>query len=379
MVADVPIGAFLSGGIDSSLVVANMQKFSSQPIQTFSIGFAEEDYNEAAYAKKVASFIGTDHTDLYLSQKDVLDTVSILPTIYDEPFADVSQLPTFIVAQLASKSVKVALSGDGGDELFGGYNRYIATKEFWSRIAFLPVPIRKLISASIKMIGPGHISRFLGSIPISLNYPQIGDKIHKGADVLSSRTVGELYSKLVGSNVPYKLVKDTSSDPDHYIADIFDKFSDLSNVSSMMASDTISYLPGDILTKVDRASMAVSLETRVPFLDKNLIELAWCLPEEYKIKNKVGKRILREILYNYIPEKLVDRPKMGFGVPISEWLRRDLKSWAESMLDPVTLKEQGLLNVSNVQLLWNEHISGDRNWHRPLWSIIMFQAWMNRK
>lgn len=380
MVADVPLGAFLSGGIDSSTVVALMQAQSSRPVKTFSIGFSEEGYNEAEHAKAVARHLGTDHTELYVTSEQAMAVIPQLPTLYDEPFSDSSQIPTFLVSQMAKQHVTVSLSGDAGDELFGGYNRYVLSQALWNKISYLPAPARKGVARIINAIGPTAWNRMLeplqGLMPNSLRQANIGDKLHKGAEVLSAGNNAELYrfmishwtdpSQLIlGGKEPPTVVSNSTLQPK---TDTF--------VHQMMALDTLSYLPDDILCKVDRAAMGVSLETRIPFLDHRVVEFAWRLPLSLKLRNGQGKWLLRQVLYNYVPKELIDRPKMGFAVPIGSWLRGPLRDWAEELLDESRLRQEGYFNPGPIRQKWAEHLSGQRNWQTHLWNILMFQAWL---
>lgn len=379
MHADVPLGAFLSGGVDSSLIVSLMQNHSTTPIKTFSIGFDEEMYNEAEFAKKVADHLGTDHTELYVSSNDALSIIKDLPKIYDEPFADSSSIPTFIVSRLAKNNVTVCLSGDGGDELFCGYNRYIMTQNLWSKLNLLPVFIRKLISFILLSIRP-KIWDFVGNIvykvlPIS-KPAYFGDKVHKAAFVLPSRSSTELYKHLVSLWKNPEDVVLLSTEPSTFVNGFSEDIIMDSAIEKMMAVDTLTYLPDDILTKVDRASMAVSLETRVPFLDHKLIEHSWRIPLSLKYCNGKSKWLLRKILYKYVPKNLIERPKMGFGVPLDSWLRGPLKDWAENLLSEERLKREGFFAVEIIREKWTEHLSGKYNWSHHLWSILMFQLWL---
>jgi len=378
MVADVPLGAFLSGGVDSSSVVALMQAQSMQKIKTFTIGSESPDFNEADHARAVAQHLGTDHHELIVSAQDALAVIPNLPDIYDEPFADSSQLPTYLVAKLAKTQVTVSLSGDGGDELFGGYNRYTITNNLWHKINKLPLSLRNLIAKGITAIPSEHWDNTLGSV-LRHKYAYLGYKLHKGASVLSSPDIRSLYQGLV-SQMPQ---------PSDWLVDVIEPETLLSHpneiidrlnpIESMMAYDTLTYLPNDILTKVDRAAMAVSLETRVPMLDHRIVEFAWSLPLEMKLRQGVGKWPLREVLYQYVPKQLIERPKMGFGIPLAEWLRSDLRDWAESLLNAQRLTEEGFFNAALVQKKWQEHLSGKQNWQYQLWNILMFQAWLDRE
>lgn len=374
MIADVPLGAFLSGGIDSSAIVALMQSKSLRPVKTFTIGFREENYNEAISAKAVAAHLGTDHTELYVSSQQALDVISRLPTLYDEPFSDSSQIPTFLVSEMTRHHVKVSLSGDGGDELFGGYNRYHMTSSMWKRISKLPVPLRQLIASLLRLLPPNRWDLLSKWIPGGDLHANFGDKIHKGASVLASSTPEQLYTNFVTHwSDPASLVIGGIEYPTQVTAP---QFSLDGMIEQMMALDLVSYLPDDILCKVDRAAMGVSLETRVPMLDHRLVEFSCQLPLRMKIRGGQGKWILRQVLYKYIPKELVDRPKMGFGVPIDTWLRGPLRDWAESLLDESRLRREGYFRPEPIRKKWLEHLSGKRNWQYHLWDVLMFNQWL---
>ena len=379
MASDVPLGAFLSGGIDSSSIVALMQSQSSDPVQTFTIGFSEDGYNEAVHAKLVAQHLGTNHTELYVSPKEAMDVIPRLPSLYNEPFADSSQIPTFLVSQLARRHVTVALSGDAGDELFGGYNRYVVTRNLWRKLANLPAPVRQKAAFIIKSASPKAWQALLNPLqrvlPKSRRYSNVGDKLHKGADVMSASSIDELYLRLVSQWDPASIVLG-GTEPSTIFTGQRPNLSGLDSIQRMMALDTISYLPDDILVKVDRAAMGVSLEGRVPFLDHRVVEFAWRLPQSLKLRNGVGKWILRQVLYRYVPRELIERPKMGFGVPIDHWLRGPLREWAESLLDEARLRREGYLNPLPIRQRWAEHLSGNRNWQYHIWTVLMFQAWL---
>lgn len=382
MVADVPLGAFLSGGIDSSTVVALMQAQSERSIQTFTIGFHEQAYDEAVYAKAIARHLGTDHTELYVAPADAMAVIPRLPTLYDEPFADSSQIPTFLVAQLARRSVTVSLSGDGGDELFGGYNRYFLARAIWQRMERLPRPLRKTVARGITACAPTTWDRVFGAIrtalPGALRPRHFGDGLYKLAAILHADGPDEIYHRLISH----------WEQPDRVVPGAIEPLTPLTNTAAwpalgdyterMMYLDAITYLPDDILVKVDRASMAVSLESRVPLLDHRVVEFAWSLPLEFKVRNGDGKRLLRRVLNRYVPNELVDRPKMGFGVPIDHWLRGPLRDWAESLLDERRLRLEGFFDPDPIREKWLEHLSGAKNWQYLLWDVLMFQAWLEQ-
>lgn len=378
LMSDVPLGAFLSGGIDSSLIVSIMQSISHKPINTFTIGFEENNFNEAPFAKKIASFLATNHNELYVSSNDCMKVIPMLSDIYDEPFADSSQIPTFLVSKLAATSVKVSLSGDGGDELFGGYNRYLFANNFWNKLNYFPVSLRKLLGNFLVSVSPETWNRVLNNfhsfLPIHLKVNNIGDKIHKASNILSSDSIDEVYFKLlIQWSDPNMLLHRISLSSKNLLPG---QNSNLNNIEKMMLKDLLSYLPDDILCKVDRASMAVSLESRIPFLDHHLFELSSKLPISLKINQGSSKWILKEILKKYIPVQLIERPKMGFALPIDQWLRGPLKDWANFLLDKNEMLKDGILNPLPIHQKWEEHLSGKRNWHYHLWSILMFQNWL---
>lgn len=379
MVADVPLGAFLSGGIDSSTVVALMQAQSSLPVQTFSIGFNEEGYNEAVHAKAVARHLGTDHTELYVTPQQALDVIPRLPSLYSEPFSDSSQIPTFLVSQLARKKVVVSLSGDAGDELFCGYSRYTFARDMWAKVSLLPRRLRAVGAAGIRALPPAGWNVLLGPLrPLlssSLRKANIGDKLYKGKALLSAAQIDELYLKLVTHWEPDGLVIG-GQEPLTHLRGRPLPLDGLDNVQRLMALDAITYLPDDILVKVDRAAMGVSLEGRVPFLDHRVVEFAWRLPQHMKLRDGVGKWALRQVLYRHVPKELIERPKMGFGVPIDSWLRGPLRDWVESLLDEACLRQEGFFNPAPIRQKWTEHLSGRRNWQHHLWNVLMFQAWL---
>ena len=380
MISDVPLGAFLSGGYDSSAVVALMQAESDQKIKTFSIGFHEEAYNEAHHAKKVASHLGTDHTELYVTPQQAMDVIPRLPYLYDEPFSDPSQIPTFLVSEMTRQYVTVSLSGDGGDEIFAGYDRYFFANSLWKKIRKIPYPLRKALASGIKGVKPSTLGASLQWLsPYLSSYGgqgSFGDKLQKGADLLLFNTFEELYLRLISH---WKDTENLVLHSEEPLSPLTDQslWADLSdNIQTMQYLDTISYLPDDILVKVDRAAMGVSLETRVPFLDHRVIEYAWSLPQNMKVRNGDGKWIIRRLLDKYIPSTLMDRPKMGFGVPIDSWLRGPLRDWAESLLNESKLHEEGFFNPTPIRKKLAEHMSGDRNWQYHLWDVLMFESWL---
>ncbi|MDO6462229.1 asparagine synthase (glutamine-hydrolyzing) [Granulosicoccaceae sp. 1_MG-2023] len=380
MVSDVPVGAFLSGGVDSSLVTALMQANSASPVNTFSIGFTEDEFSEAEYAKQVAAHLGTHHTELYLSGQDALDVIPQLPLIYDEPFSDSSQIPTFLVSKMAREHVTVALSGDGGDELFCGYNRYLFGSQLRRRLKPLPPFARTLAGKGLTLLS---IDRWNSLYALAARltgrktgYKNIGDKLHKAAEVIQVSNDRDLYRRLVSHwKQPGLLVPGAEEPP----TALDTRFHELDNfIELMMALDTVSYLPGDILVKVDRAAMFNSLETRVPFLNHRVLGYAWRMPLGNKLQGGNGKLPLKEILYKHVPRQLIDRPKMGFGIPLGNWLRNELRDWADNLLDPARLSEQGVFDSALVQQYWQAHLSGKSNYQYYLWDVLMFQAWFDQ-
>jgi asparagine synthase (glutamine-hydrolysing) len=375
MIADVPLGAFLSGGIDSSTVVALMQKQSSQPVRTFTIGFEEAGFDEAGYAKTIAHHLGTAHTELYVSSSEAQAIIPRLPTLYDEPFADPSQIPTFLVSALARMHVTVSLSGDGGDELFGGYNRYLWVDRIWQRSKNIHPVFRNTIANGLNLLRPQDWARIIQkTIP---GLPNPADKVQKMIKALTASSPEAIYLDLVSN----------WKNPDNIVIGGFESHTLLNDrgnwlstptfTEKMMALDQVSYLPDDVLAKVDRASMGNSLEVRAPFLDDHkTVEFAWKLPLNMKIRDGQGKWILRQVLYRHVPREMVDRPKMGFGVPIDSWLRGPLRPWSENLLNENRLKREGYFDPSGIRRKWQEHLSGANNWQYDLWNILMFQAWL---
>jgi len=370
MIADVPLGAFLSGGIDSSTIVALMQKQSSRPVKTFTIGFSESGFDEARHAKAVARHLGTEHTELYISPNEARAVIPRLPTLYDEPFSDSSQIPTFLVSEMARRHVTVSLSGDGGDELFGGYNRYQWVGRMWKTIGWAPGWLRGMAASGLGALSP----KTWGSLLNGTGLPNAADKVQKISEILTAASPEAIYFDLVSHwKQPNEIVIGGVEPPGDHPAWI----ETTSLVERMMALDQVTYLPDDILAKVDRASMGTSLEARAPFLDDHeTVEFAWRLPLNMKIRNGQGKWILRQVLYRHVPREMLERPKMGFAVPIDTWLRGPLREWAENLLDEKRLQREGYLRSPAIRQKWQEHLSGARNWQYCLWDVLMFQAWL---
>jgi asparagine synthase (glutamine-hydrolysing) len=376
--SDVPLGAFLSGGVDSSCVVALMQAVSTRPVRTFTIGFHEAQYDEAAHARAVASHLGTEHTELYVKPGDALALIPKIPDWYDEPFADSSQLPTYLVSQMTRRHVTVSLSGDGGDELFAGYDRYFWARSIWRIVGKLPGTWRDRAAGLLTRFRPQQIDRVAALLPDRWRPAFPGDRSHKLAHTLRLDSIDALYRRFLSHwEQPERLVLG-GSEPRDTIWDqtLVDDFPDF--IPRAQFIDLVTYLPDDILTKVDRASMAVGLEARLPLLDHRVVQMAWQLPFSMKVRNGESKWLLRHILYRHVPRALIDRPKMGFGVPIDIWLRGPLREWAEDLFDERRLRQQGYLDSSAVRAKWEEHLGGHANWHYLLWDVLMFESWFDR-
>jgi asparagine synthase (glutamine-hydrolysing) len=378
--SDVPLGAFLSGGIDSSTIVALMQAQASQPVRTFTIGFANSAFNEAADARKVASHLGTSHTELEVDPKTAMDVIPALPRMYDEPFADSSQIPTHLVAALARQHVTVALSGDGGDELFGGYNRHVWGGQLNARFGRMPAPLRRLTSALLNAVAPepaGSLARLAQPLlPSRLQIRRAGDQLAKLARIIGSESFDDMYRLLCSiDSDPSQTVLQGEESTDWSTAEMAKLTLPLDLLDRMTLADSLSYLTDDILQKVDRAAMAVSLETRVPFLDKDVVEFAAKIPPAMKVRAGRGKWLVRQVLYKHVPAALIDRPKAGFSIPLDDWLRGALKAWASDLLSPDRLRRQGLFDPKRVEQKLGEHMSGRRNHGYWLWNVLMAQAW----
>jgi asparagine synthase (glutamine-hydrolysing) len=379
MYSDVPVGAFLSGGIDSSTVVGIMQAQSTIPIKTFSIGQLESGYDESADASLVAKHLRTDHTELYATPREAMAIVPRLPQMYDEPFADSSQIPTFLVSQLARQQVTVSLTGDGGDEVFGGYNRHTWGGALWRKLKPFPLPLRRLGATAILALSPQSWDALFRSInpilPSAWRHRVPGSKVHKIASVMGSSGAYDMYYRFASH----------WTDPKRLLSGVGEPLSILTNghqprlpsaTEQMMYLDTMTYLPDDILVKVDRATMAVSLEGRIPLLDHRVVEFAWRLPLSMRVRGHEGKWILRQVLSRYVPRELVERPKFGFGVPLASWLRGPLREWGEELLGEARLRREGFFDPKLIRGAWQEHLSGRRDWQFHLWDILMFQAWL---
>jgi len=373
MVADVPLGAFLSGGVDSSAVVALMQSQSNRRVRTFTIGFNEDNFNEAPYAKAVAQHLGTDHTELYVSAKDAAAVIPKLPLIYDEPFADSSQIPTTLISQLTRQHVTVSLSGDGGDELFAGYPRYQLTEALWNRVNGLPLGLRRVSSSMLSSLSAQGWDRMLRFLPKSKHQSINGRRVHRLAQLMISQSVGEMYVRLMSQWQPEEGLVLAADGRD---LQTWNWSQATEPTVAMRRWDVNQYLPDDLLVKVDRASMSASLESRAPLLDHRVVELAFAMPQRALVRNGVGKWVLRQVLDRYVPRDLIDRPKVGFAVPLGDWLRGPLRDWAESLLDNKGLIEDGLLDSEMISSMWHQHLSGRYDRSTYLWNILMFQAWL---
>ena len=383
LLGDVPIGAFLSGGIDSSAVVSIMQNQSSNPINTFTIGFEELAFDESKSAKDISSFLGTNHNEFFLSPSDALNIIPKLSEIYDEPFSDVSQIPTYLISQFSSKQVKVCLSGDGGDELFCGYSRHTAVPNIWRILKKIPFSLRKFIINFIQFFPPSSWDSFYYSFSfllprhLKINFP--GLKIYKISELMNSNTIYEIYLSLVSSwSNPKDILLNSNPLKTNFDSD-FRKFNLNDYSHQIMYLDSINYLPNDILVKVDRAAMASSLETRLPLLDHRIVEFAWSIPLKFKVKNNYNKWILRQVLKKYLPDFILDRPKTGFGVPIGEWLRGPLRNWAHELLNEELINSQQFFSFKPIKEKWQRHLSGKSDYSKELWTILMFQSWLLKK
>lgn len=386
--ADVSLGAFLSGGVDSSTIVALMQKQSTRPVQTFTIGFDEAGFDESPHARAVAQHLGTDHHEMRVSARMAQDVIPSLPLMYDEPFADSSQIPTYLVCKAARQHVTVALSGDAGDELFGGYNRYFWGPRIWNRLAWLPLPARRILGGVIAALPTSAwdaIGKPMGAGAGTNGVARLGDKLHKlAARMQTVRDMDDLYRSLISEWAdPASLVLGDQDalvqEPPSLLDDALPDAGLTDDQLRMMYLDSVSYLPDDILCKVDRAAMANSLETRVPFLDHRVAELAWRMPLNMKIRGNTGKWALRQVLYKHVPQSLIERPKAGFAIPIGAWLRGPLRNWADTLLRPERLAEEGFLRSAPVELRWRQHLAGTHDHTPALWAVLMFQAWLEHQ
>ena len=377
MITDVPFGALLSGGVDSSTVVALMQAANVGRVKTFTVGFDQTGYDESSHAEKIAKHLGTEHHTLSVSPRQALDVIPRLPDMYDEPFADSSQIPTFLISAMTRQHVTVALSGDGGDELFAGYNRYQAADRYANGIGGWPRPLRQTLGTALTALSPEQWDRMAPYLPSRLRVPQLGDKLYKFANLMQARGADDAYRSIISHWNPVEIMPGTAEPRAIWSQkSVNDDFPNL--VERMQFIDLVSYLPDDILTKVDRASMAIGLEARVPLLDHRLVEFAWALPRRAKLRDGTTKWLLRQVLYRHVPPTLVERPKMGFAIPLAEWLRGPLRDWAETLLGEQRLREAGLVDSGRVRTLWQEHIDGRRNHQHLLWDILMLEAWRER-
>ncbi|XCN72169.1 MAG: asparagine synthase (glutamine-hydrolyzing) [Candidatus Electrothrix aestuarii] len=377
ILSDVPLGALLSGGFDSTAITALMQADHSNAVRTFTIGFNENEYSEVRYAQAVARHLGTDHTAVHLTAGDALALIPQLPAMYDEPFADSSQLPTHLVMSLARRHVTVALSGDGGDELFAGYNRYFLVPKTWSYLSRMPMILRFFLGKGLTALPIEGINFLIGPLAKQAGIAFPGDKVNKlGLRMQQVNSIDDLYVSLVSEWAHPSEMTGCKAMPSN-LHDERNHWPRLDDpVARMMVLDGLTYLPDDILVKVDRAAMAVSLETRSPFLDPDLIEFAWSLPMNMKIRDGKGKWLLRQLVYKYVPPDLVERPKMGFGIPLDSWLRGPLREWADDLLAEERLQREGYLNPVDIRTAWQKHSTGQASYGYRLWSVLMFQAWL---
>jgi len=379
MIADVPLGAFLSGGIDSSTVVALMQAQSSRRVRTFSIGFEEEAFNEAPHAARIARALNTDHTEAYLSASDALEVVPLLPAMFDEPFSDSSQIPTYLVSRIARRQVTVSLSGDGGDELFCGYPRYQRWRSVWKTMKRVPAPLRRIMARAIRGVSvrgwDAVLRPFAGMRAAGTRSYSPGDKLHKLSEILGSTSPEFVYRRFLSHCMHPEQVVIDAVEPDTVLSRPGGPADTDGFTEQMMLLDVMTYLPDDILVKVDRASMAVSLEVRGPLLDHRVVELAASFPLGYKLRDGVDKWVLRQVLLRHLPAHFFDRPKMGFGVPIDSWLRGPLRDWAEDLLSERVLRSEGVFRAEPIRRMWTEFLERSLPWHYPLWDVLMFQAW----
>lgn len=392
MISDVPLGAFLSGGVDSSSIVALMQENRTDRVKTFTVGFEEDEFDESMHASQIANHLNTDHTEFKLSSVEAQAVIPSIPEIYDEPFSDSSQIPTYLISQIARQKVTVSLSGDAGDEIFGGYNRYLWAPKIWSQITYIPNQMRPAISSLINSAPKGiwsGLEKVINSFNIGAGIEELDIKASKiSSALLCSSTEEDFYqSFLTKWPNPHEVIKDLkecehlnskSNFSSLYKKNNGDFVSSEDFVSRMMSTDITHYLPDDILCKVDRAAMAASLETRVPFLDHRVAEIAWRLPFPMKIRGSETKWALRQILYKRVPRELIERPKTGFSVPIGEWLRGPLRDWAEDLLDQKRIESEGFFNPQPIQDVWNQHLSRRFDWTDKIWSILMFQLWLRK-
>jgi asparagine synthase (glutamine-hydrolysing) len=373
LMAEVPLGAFLSGGIDSTTIVALMQSLAERPVRTFTIGFAESGYDESESARRIAEHLGTDHRVCILGAQDALAIIPQLPAFYSEPFADASQLPTILVSRMAREEVTVALSGDGGDEIFGGYNRYVWGEALWQRMGLVPTWSQELLRKALQAGSPAAWDACAGLLPGFSALRQPGEKLHKFASLLGADSPRAFHERLISFWQSGNPVLGSAGPSASTWADVWQAKRGMTE--SMMLADTLNYLPDDILVKVDRAAMGVSLETRAPFLDHRLFEFVWSLPLNFRVRRNGGKHLLRNVLDRYVPRRLVERPKSGFALPVHEWLRGPLREWCEGLLGESRLRSEGFFDPALVRNAWDEHLSGRRNRQYDLWSILMFQAW----